>query len=323
MQRSRMDIEPNEFVLIKDDAHIKKVYSLIETNFTRYFDSFLEEAQRYSAVDRLAEKFGKTKTNKNKGAGLSAMFDEAIEDYEKQCQKYRDFFNKKAMKEYISLDPKVFKTALSKDCPIIQRSLNTKSEVMVDWQAAFRRCPGEELLDVMNNIVKFAEKYKKKYDNDKYSKYDHWKDFSFEIFEEEGYGIGGVIGGGIKATILYYLHPDIFPSREIFPLYFLTDTNHFNLPSRTSEFIMLNDHVYQKKDKNLAVAHNYWYPYDLSTFYDLRLYRLMKKKCEDLNLVLDDGYRYVYMDRYYRHINKLHEEDIQTLTGSNEVLRGL
>jgi len=119
------------------------------------------------------------------------------------------------------------------------------------------------------------------------------------------------------------LHPEIFPSREIFPLYFLTDTNHFNLPSKTSEFIMLNDHVHQKKDKNLAVAHNYWYPYDLSTLYDLRLYRLIKKKCEDLNVMLEDDYRYVYMDRYYRHINKLHADDIQTLTGSNEVLRGL
>jgi len=165
MQRSRIDTEPNEFILIKDDAHVERVYSLMESNFTHYFTSLLEEAQVYSAVDRLAEKFGKSKGIKNKGAGLSALFNEAIEDYDKQCHKYREFFSKKAMKEYIALDPKVFKTALSKDCPIIQRSLNTRSEIMIDWQAAFRRCPGEELLDVMNNIVIFAEKYKKKYDN--------------------------------------------------------------------------------------------------------------------------------------------------------------
>jgi hypothetical protein len=122
--------------------------------------------------------------------------------------------------------------------------------------------------------------------------------------DDENLRAEGVVGTGIKSTVLYYLHPDVFAlcdTDALFALYFLSGKDSFGLPSGTNEFIMVND---QKPDPTMIdrIDRNYWYPYPVFTLYQLRLFRLFQSACSGLKVTLRPQYRYVYCNAFMKHI---------------------
>lgn len=297
---SRINGKENEFEIIKKDEHINEEWKEIDNNFNKYFELFYK---RY--ISGIEEELGKKyRIKKDKHITkkiLIQKFQEAIDRYIKDSKSYKNLFTHKVLNEFKKYDPNSFKKLLNDKCPIIRTLVNSDSEDLKEWQIKYRNTSSKELLDIFSNVINFADEYSgKKYETELFNSYDKWEDFNFdELDEHEDYKIEGVIGMGIKSTVLYHIYPHIFPLRTRFPIYalfFLTDYKDFGLPSKTSEFLMYD---YEEKDKERMIEHNYWYPYPLFTLYSLRIYRKIKDECGSIGVNIDENYRFVYVNLYF------------------------
>ena len=76
----------------------------------------------------------------------------AIEHYELDRVKYKDFFDEDLFQEFQD-DPGIFKTNLSKKCPVIQKTLHSKREELKEWQQRFVAAPSKTLFQIFDNDV--------------------------------------------------------------------------------------------------------------------------------------------------------------------------
>jgi hypothetical protein len=242
--------------------------------------------------------------------------------YEKDRVPYKDLFNSEVMKEFLDDDPKAFKQFLKKECPIIRSLVNSQREELKEWKMKFNNTSGDELFAIFQNLVTFTNKYSKDYDAKKYLTYDDWKTFELTVMEEdEKYIVEGVIGMGIKSIVLYNLFAEMFSlrvGRPLYALYFLSNQEYFDLPSRISEFLMIDDRR-KSDDQNLKMNHNYWYPYGLFTLFALRIFKYLQLKAKDAGLQLDIEKKYVYVNVFLEHVAVQHEKDIDTMMTRDEV----
>lgn len=314
--------ENPEYGLIKQDAHIATVWAEIEKNFPAYWESMITRESPQSLAAQLSS-FAKVKSKPiDKAAILRSIFKDSIEEYEKEAEAYRKFFDRDDLQEYEDDDPKAFKAALKRECPVIRNSVNSQHEVMEEWKHKFIPTTGQELLDVFFNLIKFAEDYSINTPDSDFSKFDSVDDFKVSTLDEQEYGVVGVIGSGIKTVVLYYLNPRIFPlltRLSIYGLYFLSGKGSFGLPSKTSEFLMISD-TKKVSTRNIPMNHNYWYHYGLVLLYSLRLYRLIENECKKHGVSLDHNYRFLYVMRYFDEIYTANFENIKTMTGGDEDL---
>lgn len=323
MIRSKVDDSPNDFDFIVTDEHITNITAEIKNNFMHYFSVLEKHASHDKGIEALSQKFKVTKAKNRNSKQLEMLLFDWIEEYEKEASKYRDFFKDEVLQEYLDHDPNAFKAVLKKECPIIRNCVNSEAEQMKDWKKKFQAKKGGELLDMFINLYAFYEGYVNNYDASYYSNIDHCKDFDFDQIEDKEYKIIGVIGNGIKSTVLYHLRPDIFArlrTFSLFGLYFLTKEKYFSLPSQTSEFIMINDtfELSVLKESNYRMDRNYWYPYGLFTLHAIRLYRLLKRQFAKMGINLSDDYRYMYVDAYLSVISENNVDYINTMTGMDE-----
>lgn len=78
-----------------------------------------------------------------------------------------------------------------------------------------------------------------------------------------------------------------------------------------SEFLMINP-------DGTGTQQNYYYPYDLFSYYALVLYLTLKSASSKLGYHLNSGLRYVYVNTFLDHIADLHRADIDTLKPQHE-----
>ncbi len=251
-------------------------------------------------------------------AELQTRFEEAIEAYDNKQAKYQEFFDREALQEYQDDDPSLFKSNLSKYCPVVHRCVYSTRPEMVEWQMKFKDTPSQELLDIFVNLVSFADEYVENCDLRKFKAFDEWGEFDFEPLEEdENYSVQGVVGMGIKSEVLYHLYPHIFPKRgrlDVYGLYFLSGMEDFGLPGKNSEFLMIND-MKNAYTHNLKMDHNYWYPYSLFSLYTMRLVRLIAGKSKSAGVELDNKYRFVYAAAFLEHVCKQNRESMEVMLG--------
>lgn len=319
MYRSLTLDDGTEYDLIREDEHIYKVWKTIESNYEKYFTSFIHQLAE-GDISQLSSIFSVKKGAANKIDQVQKFID-SIAEYEKQRQPYLKFFNDEMLEEYLEDDPKAFKHALKKECPIIRHLVNSKREELQKWKERFAGATSDELFSISQNLITFAHRYKKEHTSKSFGAIDRWKYFETEeLQEEEDFRVEGVIGMGIKSIILYFLEPSLFPicsRRALYALYFLSEQKDFNLPSRSSEFLMIND-LNDYEDHNFKMEHNYFYPYPLFTLFALRTYRFLEKRSKEIGTILDPKYRFVYVNAYYEHICEQHSEDIDTMLASEE-----
>lgn len=298
--------------------HMEKVFKKIADNFPIYFDKYLKSQESNipeDSIDKLRDKFmvdsyGKQLVFDEKRA-FQELTQEAIIDFEKDIEGYQDLFDKDALEEYKD-DPQEFKSrALKIETTIIRRTIQNKYAKELDkFRAAFNRANANELLNVVTRLADFSKNYATNiYDRNTFEQILNYRDFGFSVLDTEEYTAHGVIGGGIKSTMLYKNYPEIFPCRSrmsLWALWYLVDKDTFGC-SMDSEFLMIDI------DKNFT-QQNYFYPYELFAFYALQIYLLIKKQADRLHVSLNVSYRFVYVEAFLNFVANQHISAINELS---------
>jgi hypothetical protein len=298
--------------IVLTDSHILEVWDAIEKNFKGYFDRFVSSCQPPTDPEVLARTLGekfkvKVVAKADHGLAFHTALRDAVAAYEREAAIYRNFFNEDTLQEYEELNASEFKRALQKrqNCPIVNKCVSSMREEMHEWQRKFSGRDPRELRGVFRELYNTATSYASETKPDRYAKYDSWEEMKLDWFDDdENLRAEGVVGTGIKSTVLFHLHPEVFPlcdTDALFAMHFLSGKDSFGLVSNSNEFIMVND---QKADASMIdrIDRNYWYPYPLFTLYQLRIYRLFESACSKLKVSLDSKHRYVYCAAFMRHI---------------------
>ncbi len=308
--------ELDEYALIRQPKHVAKVWAAIEAALPSYWDKFVESERKSDAMSELLAKHGKKAPPAKPGQTVIApVFEKAIKEYEKEADRYRNFFDPAAMEEYRD-DPNAFKQGLSRDVPVIANTLRQRNAELKEWQMHFRAARANDLLAVFSNVLDFREEWSESHPPDEYAGYDALEAFELDPLDnDEAMNMQNVIGMGIKSNVLYHLDPQRLPARgqrALYGLYFLSGRSPFGLPSDTSEFLMINDPAHTTDD-SIIMDQNYWYPYGLFSLYALRVFRWIDAHMSAGNVTLDRTHRYVYVQRFFEAVCAQHAEDLKTM----------
>lgn len=306
----------DDFPHLIKPAHIAKVWGSIQAGYKKYFAQLLipQDDLGLAGLADIGKTVKTTKSPEKDPAPLVEGFKEAIVAFEKVSPRYKEFFTDDAMEEYAD-QPGSFKAMLSKGVPVIQSTVNSHQSELLEWHKRFNATKSPALLDMFGNLMDFFHEYVSSTKNKAFAKFDELEDFKFEpIEDDEECRISGVIGMGIKSTVIFHQSPIFFPSRDrysLLGLYLLSDCDYFGLPTKSSEFVMYNPDQ-RLPDGTIYSAHNFWYPYALFTLYCLRLYRELKKDMSALGTELDDHYRFVYTGHFLDQVCSLEKAKIRT-----------
>lgn len=318
--------EKSDFKYIKDPEHIEKVWKVIEKNIPVYFQKMIEGEDELAALKANAS-FNVKSSSPDTRKQLSEIFENDLNYYHKEENKYKQFFSEESMHEFEDEDdPKSFKSALSTKVPVILKSRNSKREMMRDWQEKFAVSKASEVYSIFFNLIDFLNDYVAQTDATVLGNFNDVTDLEklFRLNEDDDYNVPGVIGMGIKSSVLFNLNAKYFLGANkstLYGYYFLSECEHFCLPSQTNEFIMINDmkkESNRRHNTNMLIDQNYWYPYDLFMLYSLRTYRKLKELCAKHKYILDDAHRFVHVNTFMSTIWDINYETIATMTGGDQ-----
>ncbi len=266
--------------------HIAEVLEAIRTHFPDYFRKFIEQP-------------------------LTPRFEKAIHKYEKEQVRYRKYMDLEALSEF-EHDPGAFKSETAKHCPIIQNCLNSQEEVMESYKRSFGHTTGRLLLTPVRNIAEFGRDYVLAFIDELHEAATSPSDLGLEPLNDPKYGLNNVIGYGIQSSMLYGQYPREFAHRSqnaVWALYFLSDRKDFGLMDG-SEFMMV-------QAEQGTCEQNYFYPAHLFGFYALQTYLLLKDACREIDVRLQNRYRYIYLSEFCNHVTDVHRADINVFKRSS------
>lgn len=300
-----------------DNSHIQEVVSVIKSNFDATFERFIETGAGtgISMADFMAlqEKFGvskeyaKKQNKKNISDCYKSIIRESVENFENDRKSYFKIMDENRLRD-LDEDAYLLKSKILKtECPIIRKTLaNKKAKELDKYRAAYKACDADHLLIVTLNLCIFGKQYAADYNKDIYESISDYRDLKLELLDTSDDHVEyGVIGGGIKSHMLYKIYPGLFPNRSrgaVWALWYLTDKKDFGCIT-DSEFLMIDV-------KKSITQQNYFYPYQLFSYYALELYKMLKEKAEKLNAYIDPEYRYVIVDEFLNFIADEHESQI-------------
>lgn len=276
------ELEPQ----VNEADHIAEVVSAIREHFPVYFRTFIEQP-------------------------LTPRFEKAIHKYEKEQVRYCKYMDLEALAEF-EHDPAAFKSETAKHCPIIQNCLNSQEEVMHGYQLAFGRTNGRALLTPVRNIAEFGRDYVLAFKDKQHELATSPGDLGLEPLNDQKYGLNNVIGYGIQSSMLYGQYPREFANRSqnaMWALYFLSGGKDFGLMDG-SEFMMV-------QPKLGTCEQNYFYPAHLFSFYALQTWLLLKDACREIDVRLQNRYRYIYLSEFCNHVADVHRADVNVFKQSS------
>ncbi|MCP8968121.1 hypothetical protein [Ectobacillus ponti] len=264
-----------------DEKHIEGVVEEIKVNFPSYFERCIE-FEEGSEISLLA---GQTEKTAEVGCGsavkmkvrnirqiLTEIMTKGIEKFNRGRLGYLELLNIEALEEFED-SPAVFKSALWRECRIIQKSLMSKSKELDKFQRDFNLANPNDLLTVCRNISTFSSWYTEEFNDVDYDSLKGLASLKLSKLDTEEYTVVRVLGGGIKSQFLHKLQPSYFPYRSkeaIWALWYLTNQKDFDCKEK-SQFLMIS------KEKS-AITQNYFYPYELFGYYAYQVYLLLKKE---------------------------------------------
>lgn len=301
-----------------EQEHTRKVVEAIKKKFEDYFDDFIKLEAGHGISEETAKKIGNgigvTNIRIKKCNDITKKFKniiiESIDDFEKDREKYKAIFDKEALEEYED-DPPYFKsTVLKNECPIIHSTIHNKRAKELDkYRRDFSISNANDLLVVVTNLCNFGEEYYDDfYEKDTYDQIQDYKDLNLEALDTEDYIVYGVIGGGIKSHMIYKVFPAVFSNRSrsaLWAMWYLTNKSKFEC-EQDSEFLMIDI------EKSIT-QQNYFYPYELFSYYAFQIYLLLKEKADENDVYIDPEYRYVIVDVFLSFIASQHDEEISLL----------
>jgi hypothetical protein len=327
MLRSNIAIEEkSDYNFIKIAQHIEDVWKIIDKNIPIYFDEAINKGNDHEKM-KLNTSFKVQPLAANVRERLTEIFEKRLLQYQKEEKKYKVFFSEESMHEFEDEDdPKGFKSALSTKVPVILKARNSKRELMRDWQERFARSRASDVYSIFFNLVDFMNDYVAENDPIVFGNINDVESLKplFILNEDDDYNVPGVIGMGIKSSVLFYLNAKYFLGENkntLYGFYFLSNCENFNLISKTNEFVMINDVKDNSKrgnKRNNIIDQNYWYPYDLFTLYGLRTYRKLKELCAKYKYHLTDEHRFVHVNSFMSEMWDIKYDDIITMTGGDQ-----
>ncbi|NBG87680.1 hypothetical protein [Isachenkonia alkalipeptolytica] len=315
MIRSFMDsnVWDSEFGFINQQEHFEKVWKDVENTTRLYMKDYTEHIRsNYESEDI--------------NQAILKHFKTLIDKHETVHEKYYELFNMEAMEEYEE-DVDGFKgSILSRQCTVIQKTLNSKSEALRDWKFKFKISTPQELYDTFYNIMTFAEEYEEKCkdlaDETGLVEFDRLSDTGLDKLEEDGCYLQGVIGTGILSTVLNALYPHRFPGQfkqGLYALYFLSERKTIDMGSGSSEFLMVKDDM-KSKTGIIETEHNYYYPYHVFVLYTQKIHNLINEYIyEHYGIRFPTEYRYVLTNDFYLFVTMCNKESIATLSGNDDI----
>ena len=299
--------------------HQDRVLVVISSEFEKLFPGFVETeaGNLISSADfsQLQNALGikvtidKKKAEKNKRESFINIIKISIDEFEKNRQKYIDLMDPDLLEEE-GEDLMAFKAkTLKNECPIIHNTLFTERDELKQYKIDFNSAASKRLYDVVVNLSNFSREYAAAYNEEQYQRIDRYEDLNLGVLEEgDKYTAYGVIGGGIRSHLLYKLHPECFPNRSqwaLWALWYLSNKETFGC-EMDSEFLMIDI-------KKYITQQNYFYPYDLFTYYAYKIYKMLDGKAKEMNVLIDPQYKYVIVDAFLNYVADLHNKEISLL----------
>ena len=302
-----------EFELFTDQNHMEEVWEVIQPRLEEYVNGYLEGVSHFKDLP-------------SPGDSFVAFLSEMIKKNDSVHDKYFEIFDIDLMEEEYAEDTEGFKSVtLKKDCDIIRHTLQSKSEAISEWKKKFYGCKSQKLYDTFYNMMNFAIEYDEEMDEETLAEVDTIDEIGLEQMEEDACYQTGVLGFGIVSNILNHMYPRVFPGNYkagIYSLHFLTGRGQgVKMPSESSEFLMVKDDFYSKTGI-IETEHNYYYPYQTFGLYTLRIFRYMEEKIKSrFHKEFPSDYRYLLTNDFYDYVTSLHQSDIATFTGNDDMLK--
>ena len=315
MQQSYLDtdIGKAEFQLLKDQEHIDYVWSVMEPIVDRYVDGYLESVSHYKDLSSPQDSF-------------SSFLQELISGNDKLHDKYHEIFDMDVMEEEYAEDTEGFKAAvLKKECDVIRKTLQSRTEALKEWKSKFYGCKSQALYDTFYNMMSFAVEYNDGMDEETMLSMDSVEENGLAEMEEDACYKTGVLGYGIVSNILNHMYPRVFPGSYkagVWSLYFLSDgTKVIEMPSQTSEFSMVKDETWSKTGI-YEMEHNYFLSYEVFSMYTLRIYRKLEERIAGkFHKEYPTDYRFLITNSFYEYVTSENKAYIATLAGNDDVLK--
>lgn len=306
-------IGKREFEILSDQEHMEEVWKVMQPRLEQYANDYLEGVSHYKDLS-------------SPGDSFSALLAEMIKKNDKLHDKYFEIFDMELMEEEYSEDTEGFKAVtLKKDCDVIRKTLQSKSEALGEWKKKFYGCKSQQLYDTFYNMMNFAIEYDEEMDEETLAGVDTIEDIGFAQMSEDACYQSGVLGFGIVSNILNHMYPRAFPGNYkagVYSLHFLTgEGKGVNMPSDSSEFLMVKDDFYSKTGV-IETEHNYYFPYETFGLYTLRIFRYLEEKIKTrFQKEFPSDYRYLLTNDFYDYVTSIHRSDIATLCGNDDLLK--
>ena len=274
----------SDLLFIRNEDHINKVWNEVKSNVEK----------QYQLIKRV---------------DLINKYNEEFDEVNKDIEEYRDSFNEEAFQIYRPNNIKDFYYDLM-DLKFFKRMKYVKE---LERLRKNLKDAKNDLLPCFENVYKLANDYKnivaKQIDKQNILCYKPLEKLNEDDDINDDNRVNGAIGIGTKSFFLYKTYPDLFINADDNTLWSLwalsgkNGTDGFGLPSRTNEFIRIDD-----KNPINPLIKNSWYYYDVLMMYCYRLY-------EHLNNLysLNNEYyhsRYVLVWSYLKIISVI-DQDIQ------------
>lgn len=308
-----------DFERVEEPTHVDRILKELTLNVPKYFATITElhkiENRVIPTIDKII---------------WSKLLIDGIAKFEKESQSYQKFFSEENMEEFEEIDDaKVFKSELKKDCPIIRKSLMSSMTELQKWKEDFAMAKAQAIFETFGNFLDFMRDYADEKKGIDYNDLETQEDFQplFKFSNDEDLVLRNVIGAGIKTTIIYNIMPQLFCKsvrRTLYGLSFLTTNIHTLMPSRTSEFIMMDDTDMNKGSRNansnFRMEHNYWYPYNIFMLYTNHIYKIIEDLFHKIGITLEPKYRFVYVNLFLELICLKEIDAVKTMMGGDQDL---
>ncbi|HEV7780324.1 MAG TPA: TIR domain-containing protein [Chitinophagaceae bacterium] len=194
----------------------------------------------------------------------------------------------------------------AKELWTVRAALGTRDPDLARYKKDFREADAEEIYNTVNGILDASHQYAKETASKfNYRNINSTKELKLKYLDKVEMFMNRIIGFGIRSELLHRYYPAHFPvmtQKSLWAMYFLCDSS--------NEFITIEQ---KNRQGVMRVSHNWQYPYDRFTFLMNELASELEEWLSQYKIVLDQSFRFGYVNMFLSSIYDLRKPDIALL----------